>query len=174
MITHLYFDWSGTLARSGSKAVLVSVCPQAKKLATLFPDTLGVLETLSRAGYKLGIISNTKISATALWQVLRELGISQLFAAAVIFTDGSDVCKKPGAGVFERALAIDSVQSDQAVMIGNDYEKDVLGARAAGLHAIFLDRDGVATDPHRIVTLTELLEERLIDIRHRESGHIAV
>jgi putative hydrolase of the HAD superfamily len=158
MITHLYFDWSGTLARSGSKAILISVCPREEKLATLFPDTVGVLEMLVRTGYKIGIISNSKISTIAMWRVLHELGIAHLFGAAVIFTDGSEVCKKPGAGVFSLALDIDSIQPDQAVMIGNDYEKDVLGARAAGLHAIFLQHDGTSTDPRRIRTLTELVD----------------
>ncbi len=60
MITHIYFDWSGTLARSGSKDILLSNSDLNSKLESLFPDTIDVLFELNRSGYKLGIISNSQ------------------------------------------------------------------------------------------------------------------
>ena len=47
MITHIYFDWSGTRARSGSKDIITSNFNVHEKLATLFPDTIAVLKLLN-------------------------------------------------------------------------------------------------------------------------------
>jgi putative hydrolase of the HAD superfamily len=43
--------------------------------------------------------------------------------------------------------------------VGDDYEVDVLAARAAGLGAVYLDRVGTRpmTEHNRITTLAELL-----------------
>ena len=142
MITHIYFDWSGTLAHSGSKDILTSNCNLKEKVATLFPDTIKVLTKLSVSGYKIGIISNSKKSVDIMLNVLHQLNIRHLFTGCIIFT-GSDkeTCKKPCTSIFNYALEMDCIKPDNAIMVGNDYQKDILGARNAGIKAVFINRD---------------------------------
>ncbi|WP_327004670.1 HAD hydrolase-like protein [Dactylosporangium sp. NBC_01737] len=44
------------------------------------------------------------------------------------------------------------------VSVGDRHDLDVVAARAAGLHAVHLDRDGAGPldEPHRVASLTEL------------------
>ena len=53
---------------------------------------------------------------------------------------------------------MDTVNPDNAIMVGNDYEKDILGARSVGMKAVFIDRDIASknVDPYRCKTLSEL------------------
>ena len=158
MITHIYFDWSGTLACSGSKDIITSNCNLADKLATLYPDTISILNLLNNLGYKIGIISNSGKSTNTMLNVLNELGIRHLFNCSIIFTNGKKIGKKPCKSIFNYALTMDTVNPDNAIMVGNDYEKDILGARSVGMKAVFIDRDIASknVDPYRCKTLSEL------------------
>ena len=53
---------------------------------------------------------------------------------------------KPAPALYLLACRRAGVEPDAAAMIGDSYRADVLAARAAGLHAVLLDRDGVARD----------------------------
>jgi FMN phosphatase YigB (HAD superfamily) len=162
----LYFDWSGTLARSGTKQTFLEG-NLAEKEATLFPDTRRTLAALSRAGYTLGIVSNTGKSPDAFRRALRATGLANYFKGAILVTDGTEVCKKPCIDAFHTVLAADGVAPFTAAMIGNDFEKDVRGAEAAGLRAFFVDREGTGPHhPNKIRSLWELVEMFGIQ-RHR-------
>jgi len=47
---------------------------------------------------------------------------------------------KPAPAIFEIALRQLGCASAQAVMVGNSWETDILGARQAGLSAVWLNR----------------------------------
>jgi FMN phosphatase YigB (HAD superfamily) len=64
---------------------------------------------------------------------------------------------KPHASIFIAALQALDVSSDEVAMVGDSYEDDIEGARALGIRAILLDRDGLRPDaPDRIDTLLAL------------------
>ena len=64
---------------------------------------------------------------------------------------------KPHASIFVAALQTLGVAPDETVMVGDSYEDDIEGARALGIRAILLDRDGLRLDaPDRIDTLLAL------------------
>ena len=70
---------------------------------------------------------------------------------------------KPGAGIFQRALAELDVRADQAVHVGDSLRKDWEGARSIGMRAILLDRTdryagNTPTDCDVIRTLEAVLE----------------
>ena len=54
---------------------------------------------------------------------------------------------KPDPAIFRRALTKCDANAEQAVHVGDTYDLDVLGARAAGVAAILIDRVGRATPP---------------------------
>lgn len=49
---------------------------------------------------------------------------------------------KPYPEIFERALEITGCTPDEVIHIGDSYTSDVLGANAAGIEAILVDREG--------------------------------
>lgn len=61
---------------------------------------------------------------------------------------------KPDATVFQHALSQLGVDSDRAVMVGDSISKDVDGALAAGLGAVWVNRSGRSSPPNR----TDLVE----------------
>jgi putative hydrolase of the HAD superfamily len=64
---------------------------------------------------------------------------------------------KPHASIFVAALQALAVEPDETAMVGDSYEDDIEGARALGIRAILLDRDGFRLDPaDRIDTLFAL------------------
>ena len=49
---------------------------------------------------------------------------------------------KPHRGIFDAALRRAGASADEAVMLGDSWEVDVLGARAAGIRAVWFNRFG--------------------------------
>jgi putative hydrolase of the HAD superfamily len=137
MITHIYFDWSGTLAKRGSKATFVYAKTTAETCATLRPGAKALLQSLVRKGYTLGLIANTSKPYALFMKSLKECGLRRFFKGAVLLnTMERGLQRKPAPSMFLRALAADGISPSQALMIGNDYEKDVIGAERVGLAAV--------------------------------------
>jgi putative hydrolase of the HAD superfamily len=116
----------------------------------LYDDTLPVLARLRAAGLRIGLISNGQ----------RDL---EAFAAH----HGLDVdvavgskhhgFVKPHRSIFETALAALDVAPHEVAMVGDSPADDIDGARALGIRAILLDREGLqAAGPDVIHTLAEL------------------
>jgi YjjG family noncanonical pyrimidine nucleotidase len=85
---------------------------------------------------KLAIVTNN--SATEQWDKLRYLGIADRFDAVLISEEVG--ITKPNRAIFDAALSrLDCAQGD-AVMVGDNWEADVMGARAAGIAAIWFNR----------------------------------
>ena len=120
----------------------------------LYPEVKGVLDALQRKSYHLGIVSNWS------WDLpdfCRQVGIREYFA--VILPSARAGCSKPNPRIFHQALEKLKVPPQRAVYIGDSYEFDVVGARAAGLEAILIDRsaDPAERDCAVIHNLEELL-----------------
>ena len=86
-------------------------------------------------------------------------GLSDSFEAVVVSADLG--VAKPDASVFEHALSQLGVRPDDAVMVGDSIAKDVDGALAAGLRAVWVNRSGHPVPPDRpdlveISTLSDL------------------
>ncbi|MEO1012775.1 MAG: HAD-IA family hydrolase, partial [Bacteroidota bacterium] len=50
--------------------------------------------------------------------------------------------KKPNPAIFRMALETVGVAAENSVMIGDDLEADILGARAVGLHTLHFSPNG--------------------------------
>jgi putative hydrolase of the HAD superfamily len=128
---------------------LVAVWEQHDKF-TLYEDALPVLAALRGHGLKLGLISN---GSRDLEEFVRH------HALEVDCAVGSRAFgrTKPHPDIFHRALALLEVEANETAMVGDSYEDDVEGARALGVRAFLLDRDGRHPGaPGRIETLLAL------------------
>jgi HAD superfamily hydrolase (TIGR01662 family) len=139
MITHIYFDWSGTLAYSGSKSTFISGSKN-QKLSTLYPDTIPVLRVLRQRGYTLGLITNTSKSPELFRKSLKVIGIDMLFNGAIILSNDPHMCKKPCKCIFNEALRSDHTLPNSALMVGDKLSTDIKGAKSAGMKTYYLCR----------------------------------
>lgn len=108
----------------------------------LFPDVLSCLDRLS--GCRLGVISNGQGKQQR--RKLTQTGIADRFEHILISEEVG--CAKPDPMIFHRACTFFEVVPSEAVYIGDRYDVDAQGARAAGLRGVWLDRKREATETH--------------------------
>ena len=117
---------------------------------SLYEDALPVLEELRRNRLKIGLISNGQ-------RDLEEFKQHHLLDVDAVVGSKAHGRVKPHASIFVAALDALEARADETVMVGDSYEDDIAGARALGIRAILLDRDGLRTDAEdRIDTLFAL------------------
>ena len=104
---------------------------------SLFKGARELLEDLRRR-YKLGLLTNGPSDMQ--WQKIGILGMMQLFDAVVV--SGDMGVYKPDPGVFLAILKKLSSRPDETLYIGDSYPMDVVGAKAAGIFAAWVKRDG--------------------------------
>ena len=114
----------------------------------LYEDALPVLSQLRGHGLKLGLVSNTSRDLDAFIRHFR-------IEVDAWISSGTHGKVKPSPTIFRAALELLEVEATGAVMIGDSVEDDVEGARAVGIRAILLDREG--RFPGRDDTLPDLL-----------------
>jgi putative hydrolase of the HAD superfamily len=121
----------------------------------LMPDAVPALDALAARGARLAVVSNWDCS---LPRVLSGLGVGDRFAA--IATSAVAGAAKPDPAIFLGTLARLGVAPGDALHCGDSPDHDCAGARAAGIAAVLIDRDGRAPPGPcpRIAALTELAE----------------
>jgi putative hydrolase of the HAD superfamily len=107
-----------------------------------FADAAPALDALA-GRYSLAVVTN---GASCLQrEKLAASGLVARFDAVIV---GGDVgVAKPDRVIFERALQAVGAEAGEAVMVGNNLEKDVDGATAAGMRAIWVNRGGEPGPP---------------------------
>lgn len=117
---------------------------------SLYEDALPVLEELRRHGIRIGLVSNGQ-------RDLDEFVAHHGLDVDTVVGSKSHGRIKPHPSIFVAALRALDVSPGEAAMVGDSYEDDIEGARALGLRAIFLDRDGRRPDAEdRVDTLLAL------------------
>jgi putative hydrolase of the HAD superfamily len=117
---------------------------------SLYEDALPVLHELRRHELKIGLISNGQ-------RDLEEFTEHHVLDVDTVVGSKAHGRIKPHASIFVAALDALGVAPAETVMVGDSYEDDIEGARALGIRAIFLDRDGMRLDAEdRIDTLLAL------------------
>ena len=116
----------------------------------LYEDALPVLDELRRRELKIGLVTNGQRDVE---EFAEHHGLD---VDAMIGSKGHGRIK-PHPSIFLAALEALAVEPGETAMVGDSYEDDIEGARALGIRAILLDRDGLRPDaPDRIDTLLAL------------------
>jgi HAD superfamily hydrolase (TIGR01549 family) len=130
----------------------------------LFDDALPALEALRAHSLRIGLVSNGQRD---LEEFARHHGLDV------------DVCigslahgrVKPHRSIFEAALAALDASPPEAAMVGDSLADDIEGARALGMRAILLDRDGLHVgELDRIDTLLALPAALGLSARSESAG----
>jgi HAD superfamily hydrolase (TIGR01549 family) len=101
----------------------------------LYEDVLPVLSSLRANGLRIGLVSNTSRDLTAF---VRHFGLD----VDAWISSGVHGKVKPSPTIFAAALDLLGVEADVAVMVGDSPFDDVEGARALGMQAYLIDREG--------------------------------
>jgi putative hydrolase of the HAD superfamily len=116
----------------------------------LFDDVPPVLDDLHQRGLKLGIVSNTGRDVD---EFLRHHNL-RVDAALSSRVHGK---VKPHPTIFQAVLDRLGVPADRAAMVGDSPEDDLEGARALGMKAFLVDREGLYPEaPDRLTDLFAL------------------
>jgi putative hydrolase of the HAD superfamily len=154
--------WRRALSRASGKEVSESIADKflaaLKEHPTpirLFSDTRRCLDHLRKEHRALGVISNST-SEARVRQILHAAGILDYFERVV--SSGTEGVEKPDPEIFHRAVERMGLRPDEALYVGNLAHTDAKAAMAAGLHALWLNREGFGygDDPPEITSLLEV------------------
>jgi putative hydrolase of the HAD superfamily len=119
------------------------------------PHVPDVLAALRARGLSLAVVSNANGTLRA---HLRRLGLDGVFS--IVLDSHEEGVEKPDPRIFLNALAKSGADPATTIHLGDFYEVDVVGARAAGIRPVLLDEAGLYPDADcpRLRSLPELLQ----------------
>jgi putative hydrolase of the HAD superfamily len=117
------------------------------------PGAHETLEVLRERGYRLGVVSNAD---GRVQRLLEEAGLATHLE---IILDSAHVgFEKPDPRIFLAATEELHLLPSSCAYVGDVYEIDILGARAAGLRAILIGASPAPDPVERVETLSGLLQ----------------
>lgn len=102
-----------------------------------YPDAGPALAELRGTGVRLACVSNWDVSLPS---VLDRCGLADGLDAVV--TSAAVGARKPDPAIFAAALEAAGCVPGEALHVGDTEDEDIEGARAAGIRALLIDRDG--------------------------------
>jgi HAD superfamily hydrolase (TIGR01549 family) len=108
-------------------------CVEHFERADFYPDAIPCLETLRRAGYKIGLAGN---QPEGVEDVLRALNLP----VDLIASSAGWGVEKPSPEFFARVAALAEVPPANIAYVGDRIDNDVAPAAMAGMLAVFLRR----------------------------------
>lgn len=126
-----------------------------KRVIRLHPDATGALTWARKRGHQVWVL--TDADPYIIDHVLPSTGITSLWDGVITAADAG--YPKPEPAIFQLALERAQVSPSRAIMVGDSYERDVLGARAAGIpRAVLVDRHRARTiDDCPVITSLDAL-----------------
>ena len=114
----------------------------SRKRLVAFPQTQEILAEL-KTHYRLAVVSDAQ-SAYGLAE-LRAVGLAGYFQSIIV--SGDYGYRKPDPRLFQAALSELQVRPEEAIFVGNDRFRDVLGARQVGMKTILFCPNGPPVGP---------------------------
>ena len=100
----------------------------------LYPGVTNALKALREKGYRLWLLSNAQRVFTA--YELNHLGLAPYFDGIYLSSDFG--CRKPDIRFFSALLEEQQLNKENCLMIGNDLDTDIAGAKNAGLSTLYM------------------------------------
>ncbi len=97
------------------------------------------LEYLKTKGYRLALVSNFDYAPTA-QTLIDKHGLRPFFESIVISADVG--WRKPKDIIFETAMNKLNIEPNEALFVGDNYSADVIGSKALGMDAAWINRRG--------------------------------
>lgn len=107
------------------------------QMIRLYDGVIELLEGLKRAGKKIYLLSNAQESFTI--PEMEDLGILSYFDGIMISSE-ERVCK-PQRQFFEKLLAKYELDKTECLMVGNDKNSDMMGAKGVGIDGLYIHQE---------------------------------
>lgn len=125
----------------------------------LYEDTFDVLDKL-KGKYQLVLLTN---GAPSLQNLKLEITPEIVPYFDHIIISGDFGKGKPDASIFEYVMEKASITADDAIMVGDNLNTDILGSSRVGMRNVWINREnnapnGVVTPTYEVDSLTALLE----------------
>ena len=115
-----------------AEAIAASYLSISPKMTALFADAMEVLKYLQDK-YALHLITNG--FAEVQWLKIEHSGLKPFFEHIIISEEVGT--QKPAKEIFEIAMERAKTNADECIMIGDNFNTDIVGARNAGMDQIF-------------------------------------
>ena len=102
----------------------------------VYPDVFPALNKWQQQGIELAVVSNFD---SRIYAVLKALNLAEYFTSVTISTEVG--AAKPDSQIFTAALQKHNGIAENVLHIGDSFKADYCGAKAAGLKAIWLNRE---------------------------------
>jgi HAD superfamily hydrolase (TIGR01509 family) len=154
--------WQKVLSEAAAKPVdaatarkFIAAVHETERPVRLYSDVHRCLDTLRGEHRALGVVTNST-SEASVRRLLDRVGILDYFTR--ILSSGTEGVEKPNPEIFHRAVERMTVRPEETVYVGNLAYTDAKAASAAGLHGVWLNREGCGygDDPPEIISLLEL------------------
>ncbi|HEU4929848.1 MAG TPA: HAD-IA family hydrolase [Candidatus Krumholzibacteria bacterium] len=154
---NLILEHAGVTPNDATAAALVELHAyhQQHNLWEFMPaDVLPALRQLRALGLQLVVVSNANGTVEAL---AGRLGLTE--CVECVLDSFVEKVEKPDPRFFEIALERSGARRESTIHVGDLYEVDVVGARAAGIEPVLLDAAGLYPDAdcHRVNSLDQLV-----------------
>jgi HAD superfamily hydrolase (TIGR01549 family) len=127
------------------------------------------LETLSHAGYRMGVVSNSYGNIETL---CREFGYNSFLK--VLIDSTVEGVSKPDPKIYTLALERLGYPASRVLMVGDNFERDILPSKALGMKTAWLvgDTKRPCPDPSKVDIVLRSVEElpHLLKARNAERG----
>jgi len=130
MIEAVCFDLGDTLV--AEETVIHNSLGQAIT-ANPVKGALDVLETVKRGGYKIALIAN--VDSIDARTIIETCGLEDYFDAIVISEEVG--IEKPAREIFQIALDRLEVKAENAIMVSNRIDVDIVGANRIGMKSVW-------------------------------------
>ncbi len=131
-----------------------------------YPHVTATLMQLVKRGVRLAVVSDAP--AREAWLRLCYMNFHHIFDAVVTYDDTGE--RKPSPKPFIAALELIGVKPDEAIMVGDWAERDMVGAKNVGMHTAFaqygdsfgnqnVTADHILTDISDILRIIERLNQ---------------
>lgn len=136
------------LARKLSESFLL-LLPTKKEV---FPHTFELLKYLSGKNYALHLITNGFEKTQ--WSKLRSSGLHPYFTHVITSERSNSL--KPKKEIFDYALNLAKADVTECIMIGDNLDADIMGAKNAGMDCVFVNHINAAESNLPTYTITHL------------------
>ncbi|AEH24976.1 TIGR02253 family HAD-type hydrolase [Pyrococcus yayanosii] len=134
--TYEWHDWNFFFKLFGLSLRFEELLKKYPHKIEVFPGVQETLKQLSKE-YKLGIVTSGPEYQRL---KLRLAGLLEFFDAVVTRDDAHAI--KPEPRIFLTALKALNAKPEETVMVGDSLEQDILGAKALGMRAVWVNREG--------------------------------
>ncbi len=116
--------------------------PKMQSFTRPVPIAPTVVQACLDAGLKVVIATNPLFPAFAIEERLRWAGVpAEEYPFALVTTMDNMHASKPNLAYYREILAAVGVEADMAVMVGDDWKRDILPAHAVGMHTYWITPD---------------------------------